>query len=162
MQVTLDGRQVGDSIIKKCLITNLFKFQATLKKVSHEDDVLDEFSLILYYTTLLKETVGDVQMYADNLIAQLNQIFINTDIPLRARLHCLVESKVTEVKIDQFQSPADELIRVHGDCYSNILKILIKRLIFLLKKLGGIEETAKTADVIMLLTKHGHVLPKLQ
>merc|ERR1712107_949732 len=49
-----------------------------------------------YYTPEVKAAVDDVRLMADQVIATTNQGYINSEIPLRAVLHCIEETNEPE------------------------------------------------------------------
>merc|ERR1719151_89497 len=54
------------------------------------------YSIMLYYTPEVKAAVDDVRLMADQVIATTNQGYINSEIPLRAVLHCIEETTEPE------------------------------------------------------------------
>merc|ERR1719510_896641 len=54
------------------------------------------YSIKLYYTPEVRESVPDIRAMADQVIATTNQGYINSEIPLRATLHCLEETEKPE------------------------------------------------------------------
>merc|ERR1719225_351908 len=54
------------------------------------------YSIKLYYTPEVRESVPDIRAMADQVIATTNQGYINSEIPLRATLHCLEETEEPE------------------------------------------------------------------
>merc|ERR1719225_1893290 len=54
------------------------------------------YSIKLYYTPEVRDSVSDIRAMADQVIATTNQGYINSKIPLRASLHCLEETEEPE------------------------------------------------------------------
>merc|ERR1712226_634215 len=54
------------------------------------------YSIKLYYTPEVRDSVPDIRTMADQVIATTNQGYINSEIPLRASLHCLEETEEPE------------------------------------------------------------------
>ena len=54
------------------------------------------YTIKLYYTPEVRESVPDLRTMADQVIATTNQGYINSKIPLRASLHCLEETEEPE------------------------------------------------------------------
>ena len=51
------------------------------------------YSIKLYYTPEVKNSVDDLKTMADQVLATTNQGYINSEIPLRAKLHCMEETE---------------------------------------------------------------------
>ena len=54
------------------------------------------YTIKLYYTPEVRESVPDLRTMADQVIATTNQGYINSKIPIRAHLHCSEETTVPE------------------------------------------------------------------
>merc|ERR1719479_279791 len=63
---------------------------------SSEDGDEATFTIKLYYTPEVRDSVDDIRTMADQVIATTNQGYINSEIPLRASLHCLEETEEPE------------------------------------------------------------------
>merc|ERR550532_2052568 len=61
-----------------------------------DQTTLVTYSIMLYYTPEVKADVDDIRLMADQVIATTNQGYINSEIPLRAVLHCIEETKEPE------------------------------------------------------------------
>merc|ERR1712117_675666 len=61
-----------------------------------DSTTLVTYSIMLYYTPEVKAAVDDVRLMADQVIATTNQGYINSEIPLRAVLHCIEETAEPE------------------------------------------------------------------
>merc|ERR1719458_2497752 len=61
-----------------------------------DQTTLVTYSIMLYYTPEVKAAVDDIRLMADQVIATTNQGYINSEIPLRAVLHCIEETKEPE------------------------------------------------------------------
>ena len=55
-----------------------------------------EFSITVYYTEEFKKTTADPLTFIDQVIAETNQGYINSGIPIRARLHCVIQSDIRD------------------------------------------------------------------
>ena len=55
-----------------------------------------EYSVTVYVTTQFLLTTRDPAAFIEQLVAETNQGYINSDVPLRARLHCILESSVPD------------------------------------------------------------------
>merc|ERR1719187_963854 len=66
-----------------------------------------EFSITVYYNAGFKASTADVETYVDQLIAETNAGYINSKVPIRIKLHCLLESSIpdgldAELTLDKF------------------------------------------------------------
>ena len=61
---------------------------ALLDMGKNDQTTLVTYSIMLYYTPEVKADVDDIRLMADQVIATTNQGYINSEIPLRAVLHC--------------------------------------------------------------------------
>jgi hypothetical protein len=55
-----------------------------------------EYTVTVYYTKGFKETTADPTTFIDQVIAETNDGYKNSGIPLRAKLHCVLESDVPD------------------------------------------------------------------
>ena len=55
-----------------------------------------EFTITVYYTEEFKKTTADPLTFIDQVIAETNQGYINSGIPIRARLHCVIQSEIRD------------------------------------------------------------------
>ena len=55
-----------------------------------------EFTITVYYTEEFKKTTADPLTFIDQVIAETNQGYINSGIPIRARLHCVIQSDIRD------------------------------------------------------------------
>ena len=55
-----------------------------------------EFTITVYYTEEFKKTTADPLTFIDQVIAETNQGYINSGIPIRARLHCVIQSDIKD------------------------------------------------------------------
>merc|ERR1719479_475411 len=69
---------------------------ALLDMGKNDQTTLVTYSIMLYYTPEVKADVDDIRLMADQVIATTNQGYINSEIPLRAVLHCIEETKEPE------------------------------------------------------------------
>merc|ERR1712088_52078 len=69
---------------------------ALLDMGKNDQTTLVTYSIMLYYTPEVKAAVDDIRLMADQVIATTNQGYINSEIPLRAVLHCIEETKEPE------------------------------------------------------------------
>ena len=67
-----------------------------------DDKTIVTFSLMVYYIPQVAAGTGSIQDFVDHQIAKLNQGYINSKIPVRAKLHCLQELVYNEtLKMDE-------------------------------------------------------------
>jgi len=55
-----------------------------------------EYSVTVYYSAGFKASTSDVGAFVDQVIAETNTGYINSKIPLRVKLHCLLESSIPD------------------------------------------------------------------
>jgi len=55
-----------------------------------------EYTVTVYYTTQFKQTTADPALFIDQVLAETNEGYKNSDIPVRARLHCVQESTIQD------------------------------------------------------------------
>ena len=61
-----------------------------------DDTTIVEYTVTVYYTKGFKETTADPATFIDQVIAETNDGYKNSGIPLRAKLHCVLESDVPD------------------------------------------------------------------
>ena len=61
-----------------------------------DSSTIAEFTITVYYTKEFKETTADPLTFIDQVIAETNQGYINSGIPIRARLHCVIQSDIRD------------------------------------------------------------------
>ena len=55
-----------------------------------------EYTVTVYYTKGFKETTADPATFIDQVIAETNDGYKNSNIPLHAKLHCVLESDIPD------------------------------------------------------------------
>merc|ERR1719187_1077625 len=55
-----------------------------------------EYTITVYYTAGLEASTRDVAAFVDEVIAETNEGYKNSKIPLRAKLHCLIKSDIKD------------------------------------------------------------------
>ena len=96
-------------------------------KEATDDDTIVTYSVKVYYTADFASTTADVQGYLDQVIAETNQGYINSNVPLRIEVLCTEQATINDIA-----DPAEMLEA------------------FQLMK-GSYEELRDTADVAVLL-----------
>ena len=61
-----------------------------------DSETVVEYSLTVYYTTQFLQSTKDPAAFVEQLVAETNEGYINSGVPLRARLHCILESAVPD------------------------------------------------------------------
>ena len=61
-----------------------------------DSETVAEYSLTVYYTNQFSQSTRDPAAFVEQLVAETNQGYINSGVPLRARLHCMLESSVPD------------------------------------------------------------------
>jgi len=54
-----------------------------------DDKTIVEYSVKLYYTKEFAEATDDIELYMDQVIAETNQGYINSNLPVRVRIFCI-------------------------------------------------------------------------
>ena len=61
-----------------------------------DTETVVEYSVTVYVTSQFLRTTRDPAAFIEQLVAETNQGYINSGVPLRARLHCILESSVPD------------------------------------------------------------------
>ena len=61
-----------------------------------DNSTIVEYTITVYYTKEFKQTTADPLTFIDQVIAETNQGYINSGIPIRARLHCVAQSDIRD------------------------------------------------------------------
>ena len=67
------------------------------------------FSLMVYYVPQVAAGTGSIEDFVDHQMAKLNQGYINSKIPVRAKLHCLQELEMNETLDGIWHEQVEEL-----------------------------------------------------
>jgi len=89
-----------------------------LEALGREDSsTIVTYSVMLYYTPELAATTPDVQTFMDQIIADTNEGYINSNIPVRIKIHCIQASDLHDMHsaskmLAAFENwkPLDELL----------------------------------------------------
>ena len=73
-----------------------------LKKGEMDMDTAVEYSIDVYYTAELKAATADMGTFVATLIADTNHGYSNSKIPIRAKLHCLMEADIPDGQEPQY------------------------------------------------------------
>ena len=84
------------------------------QKVAANDPTIWTYSIIFYYTSLLKANEGNMQVYFDQRIAEVNEAYIQSLMPIRARIHCIRQSPLNEQFRYQFSDILTTIWSLHG------------------------------------------------
>jgi len=69
---------------------------ALLEKGKTDYTTVVTYTIMLYYTPEARHSVDDMRTLAEDIIAKTNQGYMNSQIPLKAKLHCMEETKKPE------------------------------------------------------------------
>jgi len=105
---------------------------ALLEKGKTDHTTVVTYTIMLYYTPEAKHSVDDMRTLAEDIISKTNQGYMNSQIPLRAKLHCMEETKEPEA---HFTKGSDHMLNVF------------------LMYLGGGNNLRRSADAAVLLVK---------
>ena len=121
-----------DNIGPKGQLTLSKKDRSLLEQGKTESSSLVEYSVQVYYTEEFESVTSDVPMFVHNMIAETNQGYATSGIPLRVRLFCAQKAAdITEV---------------------NSMNSMLSKFRFMNH---NITELRNTADVAVLLTSDG-------
>merc|ERR1719187_409153 len=90
------------------------------------------YSVTIYYTAEFKRSTKNVKAFANQVIAETNAGYINSKVPIRIKLHCLLESSIPDnrdpkVTLDRF---------AYSQGSSNNLRKSADTTVLLVKKFG--------------------------
>ena len=105
---------------------------ALLEKGKSDSTTVVTYTIMLYYTPEARHSVDDMRTLAEDMIAKTNQGYINSQIPLRAKLHCMEETKKPEA---HFTKGSGHMLNVFATY------------------LGGGNNLRRSADAAVLLVK---------
>ena len=69
-----------------------------LKQGLEDSTTLVTYSLKVYYTIEFGEKTEDIPLFVEQMVSEINQGYINSEIPVRVKLHCIEAANVNEVK----------------------------------------------------------------
>ena len=72
------------------------RMEELMAKGRADNETIVEYSITVYYTKDFKAATADPKTFIDQVIAETNQGYINSKVPIRARLHCVLESDVSD------------------------------------------------------------------
>ena len=72
------------------------RMEELLAKGRADPETVVEYTITVHYTKAFKEATADPQTFIEQVIAETNQGYINSKIPIRAKLHCVVESEISD------------------------------------------------------------------
>ena len=80
-----------------------------IKKGKDDDTTIVEYSIKYYYTQEFAEATDDIELYFDQVIAETNQGYINSKIPVRVWIFCieattLKDEKESSTQLSKFTS----------------------------------------------------------
>ena len=87
-----------------------------------------EYSITVHYTREFREVTADPLTFIDQVIAETNQGYINSGVPIRAKLHCAMESDIAdgepaEITLQKFKQSQDSLHLVRRSADASILLV---------------------------------------
>ena len=87
-----------------------------------------EYTITVHYTREFKEVTADPLTFIDQVIAETNQGYVNSGVPIRVKLHCAVESDIAdgepaEVTLQKFKQSQSSLKQVRRSADSSILLV---------------------------------------
>ena len=67
----------------------LRKIEELRNKGKNDNTATAEFTMMFYYTRDFAANTDDIELFMDTIIGDMNLGYENSDIPIRARLHCV-------------------------------------------------------------------------
>ena len=67
----------------------LEKHTELLMKGKTDDEEVNEYSIMFYYTRDFASHTDDIELFMETIIGDMNLGYENSDIPVRVRLHCI-------------------------------------------------------------------------
>merc|ERR1712037_11063 len=86
---------------------------ALLEKGKTDQTTVVNYTILVYYTPEVRDSVDDLRTFVDQAIATTNQGYINSKIPLRVKLHCLEETTVPEAYFTKNHDGSNENHMLH-------------------------------------------------
>ena len=62
----------------------------------YDSSSITEYTVTVYYNQMFKQTTADPHLFIDQVIAETNEGYKNSNIPVRVRLHCVQESDIQD------------------------------------------------------------------
>ena len=81
-------------------------FESNNSSIEMNRNEIVTYSVMIYYTAEFAATTPNIRDFVDQVIAETNQGYINSQIPVRAKLHCTEQATIPEIKFgfDMFQN----------------------------------------------------------
>ncbi len=76
--------------------TNTSNYRVKRQAVSDTTTIVT-YSIKIYYTPQFAATTADIQGFVEQVIQETNQGYINSKVPLRAKLHCIEQATLNDV-----------------------------------------------------------------
>ena len=104
------------------------RMEELLAKGRADTETIVEFSITVYYTKEFKAATADPKTFIEQVITETNQGYINSEVPIRAKLHCAVESDISDgldasTTLEQFKRSQYNLNRVRKSADATILLV---------------------------------------
>ena len=93
-----------------------------------DSETIAEYSVTVYYTKQFLKSTPDPAAFIDQLLAETNQGYVNSRVPLRVRLHCAILSSVPDglppvITLKLFTTSQGDLDRVRRSADAAILLV---------------------------------------
>lgn len=121
-----------------------FRMESLLKQGKEDTTTVVTYTITFYYTREVNLAVKDIKAYFDQIIAETNQAYINSKIPLRVKIHCLRRSTVADENLFQAM---DDFKGKKGDNFANMGNDLTK---------SPFEPLRLSGDVAVLIVENGN------
>jgi len=97
--------------MKNTKVNNRQTTTALIQQGRDDSTTVVTYSVMFYYTPEFASITDDIPLFVSQVIAETNQGYINSGIPLRVRSHCIAAATLHDNQFDQFSQykPMDEL-----------------------------------------------------
>ena len=91
--------------------------ESLIAQGKEDNDTIVEYSITIYYTKEFKKATADPVTFAEQVLSETNQGYINSNIPIRAKLHCVIESEIADgqsasVTLAKFKDSQVEMFQI--------------------------------------------------
>jgi len=104
------------------------RMEELMARGSADNETVVEYSVTVYYTKEFKAATTDPKTFIEHVIQKTNEGYINSKVPIRARLHCVMESDVDDgldasTTLTRFKESQDNLDKVRMSADAAILLV---------------------------------------
>jgi len=66
------------------------------RHVVKDEGAIATYSVMVYYTKDFKRSTKNIELFVKQVLAETNQIYANSKVPIRVKLHCLEEATIND------------------------------------------------------------------